>query len=224
MKNLYNKRGSGPGGGERHPFVFFAIGAVVILAAVFVIGLQVGRVVEKSAPPRNQASPGGPPAPEGKPDVQAKPGDEIRKELGSYSREAAGVPVVPPPDAKAAADEVEKKITFRESLSGKEDRPVPLGRASRAEATKRPPAAAGAGGRKFAVQAGVFRDRKAAENCRRKLEKAGYAVRVVRYEEKKNGKKVHRVVLGPFPDKVTARKTASKLKADFKINAIVTPG
>lgn len=223
MKNLYNKRGSRIGGGERHPFAFFAIGTIVILAAVFVIGLQVGRVVEKNAVTGIQSPEAKGAAQEARTTGPGGPGNDIRKDLGAFSEDAAKLPVVPPPDAKGAVDEVEKRITFQESLPRKEDKPLPLAPASPSDG-KGVSGTAGAATRKYAIQAGAFRDPKAAETCRRKLEKAGYAVRTIRYEDRKTGKRIHRVLLGPFSDKATAHRTAVKLKEKFQIHAFVTPG
>jgi hypothetical protein len=75
VKSLYNKKGHRRGEGERGPFAFFAVGAVVVLALVFVIGLQVGRVIEKGA---------------AAPDVRggkSASASDIRKDLGSFSEE-----------------------------------------------------------------------------------------------------------------------------------------
>ena len=224
MKTLYNKKGFRRGDGERHQFAFFAVGAIVILAAVFVIGLQVGRVIEKNAATRESGSVKGtvPPAAQAK--ASKGVGIEIRKDLGAFSEEAGQVPVVPPPDAKATVNEVEKRLTFQESLPRKEDRPVPLVRSSRTDngAVSGSEDGRGAGGGKYIVQAGAFRDNGAAEACRKRLEKAGYPVRVMK-PEVKNGEKYHRVLLGPFTSTGAARKAIRKLKSDFKIDAFVPP-
>jgi len=223
VKILYNKRGSRMGGGDRHPFAFFAIGTIVILAAVFFIGLQVGRVVEKNAAPPEPASAKGPDPPAAQASNPKEPGNEIRKELGAFSQDAAKVPVVPPPDAKTTVEEVEKRLTFQESLPKKEDSPLPLVKASRSD-VKAVPRTSDVGTRKYAVQVGAFREKGTAESLRRKLEKAGYTPKVMVSAGKKKGQKIHRLVLGPFTDKAAARKAASKLKSEFKINAFVTPG
>ena len=208
MKSLYNKKGQRRGDGERNPFAFFAVGAVVVLAAVFVIGLQVGRVVEKGAAV--------PDAPDGK-----NAGD-IRKDLGSFSEEAQKVPVVPPPIASSDVNEVEKKLTFRETLASKEATTVPLVRPAQ-KGGAAPQGAGAAEGRKFIVQAGAFRDKGAAETRRKRLEKAGYAVRIVK-AARKNRESVFRVLVGPYSDGEAARKAVRRIRGEMKIDATLMKG
>ena len=221
MKTLYNKKGIRRGDGERYQFAFFAAGAIVVLAAVFVIGLQVGRVIEK-----NSAAPdarGGKSAPS--PGSQAAApavSSDIRKDLGSYSEEAVKVPVVPPPDAKNSMSEVEKKLTFQETLAKKEATPVPLVRATQKDNAALPGAedARASGARKYLVQTGAFREKGTAEAYRKRLDKAGYAARVVK-TAKKNRETVFRVLVGPFPDGEAAKKAVRRLKDEMKIDAIM---
>jgi DedD protein len=223
VKTLYNKKGQRRWEGERHPYAFFAVAAVVVLAVVFVIGLQVGRVVERSASApdarggKNAPSPAGPAPP-------SAAGD-IRKDLGSFSEEAAKVPVVPPPLASATVSEVEKNLTFQETLAKKDATTVPLQRARQqdnasAAGTNAPP---NAGAGKFVVQTGAFRDKGGAESQRKRLEKAGYAARIVR-TERKNREKIFRVLVGPFPDGEAARKAVRRLKNEMKIDAFPAKG
>jgi cell division septation protein DedD len=224
VKSLYNRKGQRRGEGEGHSFAFFAVGAIVVLAAVFVIGLQVGRVIEKGAagaegPGRKDAAP---PVNQG---AGARAGtSDIRKDLGSFSEETLKVPVVPPPDAKTTVDEVEKRLTFQETLAKKEATPVPLVRTARKAAAPPPGAeAAASGARKYVVQAGAFRDKAAAEVFRKRLEKAGYAVRVVR-KTGKSREGVFRVLAGPYPDGEAARKAVRRLKDEMKIDAFLLQG
>ncbi len=210
MKSLYNKKGHRRGEGERGPFAFFAVGAVVVLAAVFVIGLQVGRVIEKGAA-----------APEGRGGKNA-PASDIRKDLGSFSEETLKVPVVPPPFAASDVNEVEKRLTFQETLAKKEATTVPLVRPAQKDnaAPRGSAAAAASGARKYSVQAGSFRDKRVAEACRKRLDKAGYAVRIVA-AARKDREKVFRVVAGPYPDVEAARKAVRRLKNEMKIDAFL---
>lgn len=212
MKSLYNKKGQRRADGERGPFAFFAAGAIVVLAVVFVIGLQVGRVVEK-----------GPPVPDGRAGKDADAGD-IRKDLGTYSEEAQKVPVVPPPFASSELNEVEKKLTFRETLANKEATTVPLVRPAPKRAVGSGGTAAGPSGvRKHVVQAGAFRDKATAEARRKKLERAGYAVRVVR-SMKKNREEIFRVLVGPYPDGEAAGRAVGRIKGEMKIDAFLLQG
>lgn len=225
MKYLYNKKGFRKREGERHQFAFFAVGAFVILAIVFVIGLQVGRVIERrSSGPEGKAAKGAIPSP-ARPAPSKEDGAGIRKEMGTFSEDAAKVPVVPPPDAKTAVGEVEKRVTFQDSLPRKEDRPIPLVRSGRTDngAESRPAAAKKSGGGGYVVQAGAFREKSAAEACRRKLETAGYSARIVKPGEK-SGETLYRVVLGPFAEKGAARRTVRKLKTELNIAAFIPPG
>jgi len=223
VKTLYNKKGHRRGNGERHPFAFFAVGAIVVLAAVFVIGLQVGRVIEKSSAAPDAR--GGKSAPS--PGSQAAPpavASDIRKDLGSYSEEAVKVPVVPPPDAKNTVSEGEKRFTFPETLAKKEATPVPLARAAQKDAALPGAGAARPSGeRKYIVQAGAFREKGTAEAYRKRLDKAGYAVRVVK-TARKNREKYYRVLVGPFPDGEAAKKAVRRLKEEMKIDAYLIQG
>lgn len=212
MKSLYNKKGQRRGEGERSPFAFFAAGAIVVLAAVFVIGLQVGRVVEKGAAVPDGG--GGNPA-----------GGDIRKELGSYAEDAQKVPVVSPPSAASDVNEVEKKLTFRETLANRDATTVPLdvrpsqkgGEAAGKSATE------GSGAGRYVVQAGAFRDKATAEARRKALERAGYAVRVVR-TTKKNREGLFRVLVGPYPDGDAAKKAVRRIRGEMKIDAFLAQG
>jgi len=221
VKTLYNKQGRRRGDGEGHSYAFFAVGAIVVLAAVFVIGLQVGRVIEKDAAVPDARAGKTSPAPAGKETSPRADAADIRKDLGAFSEEASKVPVVPPP---IAVDEGEKKFTFPETLEKKEATTVPL-----VQAKKDGPAATGArpapssAARKYIVQAGAFRDKGAAEAQRKKLGKAGYAVRVVP-AARKNRQRYFRVLLGPFPDGEAAKKAVRRLKSEMKIEAILIQG
>jgi cell division septation protein DedD len=201
------------------------VGAIVILAAVFVIGLQVGRVIEKSAvSPETRSVKSAVPAVTKNAPVKGDATD-IRKDLGSYSEEAVKVPVVPPPDARTTVNEVEKGLTFQETLQRKDASPGPLLRPSRTDNTAVSKGRDGrdTGGQKYAVQAGSFRDKGAAEACRKRLENAGLTVRVVKADAK-NGDKYYRVMVGPFTEKGAARKAVQKLKNEMKIDAFLRPG
>ncbi|HEY7528940.1 MAG TPA: SPOR domain-containing protein [Candidatus Deferrimicrobiaceae bacterium] len=221
MKTLYNKQGRRRGDGEGHSYAFFAVGAIVVLAAVFVIGLQVGRVIEKDAAvpdPRAGKSSPATASPGTSPRADAA---DIKKDLGAFSEEASRVPVVPPP---IAVNEGEKKFTFPETLEKKEATLVPLVRAKKegAAATGTPHATSGAP-RKYVVQAGAFRDKGAAEAQRKKLGKEGYPVRIVQ-DARKNRQRYFRVLLGPFPDGESAKKAVRKLKNEMKIEAFLIQG
>ncbi len=223
MKYLYNKKGRRWGEGDRHSFAFFAVGAIVVLAAVFVIGLQVGRVVEKNAASvdgRQGKTSLSPQA--GKDPVRVAAGSDIGRKLGAFSEEAGKVPAVPPPDAKATAAEVEKSLTFQDSLSRKEAGPVAL--VAAAPKDNPPPQGKTESGKKrYIVQAGSFRDKGKAESFRKRLVQAGFAVRLVRGTGK-NREKYYRVLVGPYAEREAARKAVEKLKSEMQVEARLLPG
>lgn len=223
MKYLYNKRKYRRGDGERHSFAFFAVGAVVVLAAVFVIGLQVGRMIEKSAATSDGLSGKGTGARQaGSGTQQRSAAKEVGKDLGAFSEEAGKVPVVPPPNAKVTAGDVEKRLTFQETLSRKETGPVAL-----VQAAKKDNAAvligAEDGGKKYVVQAATFRDKGKAESFRKRLADAGYAVRLAKGTGK-NRERLYRVLIGPFADRESAKKAVENLRREMQVEAYLLPG
>ncbi len=210
MKALYNRRHAG-GDGERRSFAFFVVGGLAVLAAVFLIGLQVGRYVEKSAARDGQA---------------AKPGQDnatdIGRDLGAYSEEAAKVRPVPPPDADNGVKETEKSVTFPETLARKEPGPVPLvrpegGKTGVASAGKAAPRA-----KPFLLQSGVFRNKASAQAMKSRLSRAGYPAKLLESRGKKGVR--YRVLVGPYAARESALKTKRKLKADMKIEAVLVKG
>lgn len=208
MRYLYNrKRGLRSTDGERFQFAFLVVGVVVLLVVAFVLGLQVGRIVEKKAAERrNEENKFAGPI-----ETAEVPGSEIRKDLGVFSEEAAKVPPVTPPSPDAHLNETEKSLTFRETLAKKEAEPVLLVRPESAKkATEKPAARSGSAG-KLLVQAAAFRDRASAENFRKRLQKDGFRVLIVT----KGG--YHKVLVGPYPDKKAANQAIRKLKADWKV-------
>ena len=223
MKSLYNNRRHRRGDGEKHSFAFFAVGAIVILSVVFVIGLQVGRVVEKNAAISSvrdgkgtgilQSGPGA---------ATRNPATDVRKDLGSFSEEAGKVPGVPPPDAKETAGDVEKKLTFQETLPRKEAAPVAFVHTPGIDnaATVK---GSGEGRKNTFVQAATFRDKGKAELFRKRLADGGYAARMVRGTGK-NREKYYRVLVGPFPDHLSARKAVERLKKEMRVEAYLLPG
>jgi len=212
MKTLYNRKHGGSDG-ERRSFAFFVVGGLAVLAAVFLIGLQVGRYVEKSGASRD--------------DQAAKAGQDnatdIRKDLGAFSEEAARVRPVPPPDADNGVKETEKSVTFPETLARKEAAPVPL---VRPDGGKKAGTSGGksvaARGKPFLVQSAVFRNKASAQAMKAKLSKAGYPAKVLESRGKKGVR--FRVLVGPYAGKEAAVKTIRKLKAEMKINAVLVRG
>jgi cell division protein FtsN len=70
------------------------------------------------------------------------------------------------------------------------------------------------------VQAGAFKDREKAETRRKKMEKAGFSVRLSR--SGKDGESgLYLVLAGPYPDRESARGAVSRLKSEQKIDAIL---
>lgn len=227
MKVLYNKKGHRHEGGGQS-FAFFIIGAVVVLIAVFLVGIYFGRELEKgggaAADSRIYKIGGEAARPEWSPGGSAavdRGSDNVTRDLGTFSEDAVRVPVVPPAQAEAVPPPGEESLTFQETLSKKEADTVPL---------EKPKAKAGQGkGKEVAVesgvsiQAGAFKDRGKAESRLEAMRKAGYSVRLGR--SGKNGKEgLHLVIAGPFPDRESARGAILKLKSELKIDAILVNG
>lgn len=212
MKTLYNRRHGG-GNAERRSYAFFAAGGLAVLVAVFLIGLQVGRYVEKSGASREGRESG--PA--------ADNAADIRKDLGAYSEEAAGVRPVPPADAKDGANETERSVTFPETLARRDAGPTPLVRrdakgkgasASRKSATPQD--------KTFLVQTGVFRNKESALGLKDRLSKAGYPAKVVESRGKKGV--LFRVLVGPYAVRDAAAKAIRRLKTEMKVEAVLVRG
>lgn len=221
MISLFDRRrGSRGTDREKSQFAFFVVGTVVLLAVAFVLGIQVGRVIEKNAEKRraeaNRVA--------GPIETRQESGTDIREELGVFSEEAGSVPAVPPPSADARLSETEKSVTFRETLSGKEPAPVLL--VAPPPADKKPGKASGQGvaaAGRLMVQAAAFRDRKAADAFRRKLSEDGFPSTVVPSERGGKGR-YYRVLVGPFPDKSAVDRAIRKLKTEKKVNAFPVRG
>ena len=209
MRYLYNKKRRLRGTeGERFQFAFFVVGVVVLLAVAFVLGLQVGRIVEKNAEERrNEANKFGGPI-----EIGEESGSEIRKDLGVFSEEAAKVPPVTPPSPDEHLSETEKSLTFRETLAKKEPEPILLVKPAPKQKTQEETAAPSLPSGKLLVQVAAFRDRAAAGNFRKRLRKDGFNAVIVQ----KGG--YHKVIVGPYPDKDAANRAIRKLKSDWKVN------
>ena len=223
MKYLYNNRKYRRGDGEKYSFAFFAAGAVVVLAAVFVIGLQVGRMIEKNAAISDGRSGKGTGAQQA--GSAAKPktaATDVGKDLSAFSEEAGKVPAVPPPNAKDTAREVEKRLTFQETLPRKETVPIALLQAAKKDNTA---VLRGTeeGKKKYVVQASTFRDKGKAESFRKRLADAGYAVRLAKGTGK-NRERLYRVLIGPFADRESARKAVENLRKEMQVEAYLLPG
>jgi cell division protein FtsN len=221
LSTVRYRKGAG-GDGPKISFAFFLAGALVVLVAVFVIGIQVGRVIEKE----KIASP--PPGEEGTQVVKLSPTD------GPAATEPlpAGSPPFPVEAGKEHAP-----ITFPETLEKSEPVVVPLPKEKEpsfppAPEASQPPRKAekaekggkgakpeegaaeegkGRGGKEIFLQAGVFTDKFGAETVRKKIRRAGYES-TLRPAEGKGGKTLHKVLAGPFPDRAAARKAERKLK------------
>ncbi len=221
MKTLFSKRRGYRGADrERSQFAFFVVGTVVLLAVSFVLGVQVGRIIEKNAEKRRKEAN----RIAGPIEIQKQTETEIRKDLGVFSEEAGKVPSVDLPSADARLNETEKNLTFRETLSKKEPEPVLLGKPSpgKTEGAKTPLARIPGEG-EMMVQAAAFRAGNMAESFRQKLEKGGFRAIVVRG---KSGKSAgyYKVVVGPYPTKEEANRAIRKLKSEWKVKAFLVRG
>lgn len=208
MRYLYNKkRRLRSTEGERFQFAFFVVGVGVLLAVAFVLGLQVGRIVEKNAEERrNEANKFGGPI-----EIGEETGSEIQKDLGVFSEEAAKVPPVTPPSHDAHLSETEKNLTFRETLAKKEPEPILLVKPAPGKKAQKKPATQAKPSGNLMVQVAAFRDGAAAGNFRKRLQKDGYKAVIV-----KKGV-YHKVIVGPYPDKDAANRAIRNLTSDWKV-------
>lgn len=212
MKTLYNRKGVRRGDGDRSQFAFFLTGAVVVLAVVFVIGIQVGRVIEKNAVGREVASgkTGGPIV------LGREPSPEISREIGAYSEspEKPGLPVAPSPEERVR--ETERSVTFRDTLEKKEPVLPKLVQPVREKDPARSPRPADASEEsRLFIQVAAFRKRDGAETMRERLEKSGYRSIVAPSTSRKSGV-IHRVLVGPYPGKRDAGKALQKIAGEFR--------
>lgn len=213
MKSLYNRKGTRRPDGEKHSFAFFATGALAVLAAMFLIGLQVGRMIEKSAAKKEIA--GGKAG--GEIVVGQEGAAEISREIGAFSAEAEKLRSAPAPSPEERVRETERSVTFRETLERKNPGPAALsGRSSvRAEKESAPQPD---GGRLY-VQAAAFRDRQAAERMRLRLARAGY--RATSVAGGRQGADLHRVLVGPYAEKKAASRAMARIAAEFRVKAFL---
>lgn len=211
MKNLYNRRGIRRGDGDRSQFAFFLTGAVVLLAVVFVIGIQVGRVIEKKAASKEVAS-----GKTGGPIVTGKETSrEISREIGAFSAEAEKLGSPPAPSPEERVRETERSVTFRETLETKQVvSPKLVPSANEPPAREHRPAATTAGPRLY-VQAAAFRERDGAETMRKRLEKSGYRSIIVTSVSKTSGV-IHQVLVGPYPGKREAAPAMQKIAGEYR--------
>jgi cell division protein FtsN len=221
VRILRHKGGYRRGDPDRRSFAFFAVGALVVVAAVFLLGLQAGRVVEKNAAKERAGKPA-----QGSTDNAAKgvaPSD-LRKEMSAFSEEAVRIPPVPPPAIvpPTAGEELrrsEAAATFPDSLSRRDPSPQPLVKPKEKEKPGAPPAPGG----KFLLQAGAMKNRETAEAVRSRIERGGYKSTVARAKTRKQGE-VYRVRVGPFGSREEAGKAMKAIRTEMKIDVILLKG
>lgn len=209
MRTLYNRKGIRRGGEERSQFLFFLTGALVLFAIVFVIGIQVGRVIEKNAAKKEkEAGKEG-----GAIEVGKQPSAEIGREIGSFSEEAAKLPSPPAPTPGERLRETERSVTFRETLERKTPQPADLvPPPAKKELSREKPEAAATAARIF-VQVAAFRDRAGAETMRKRLAQGGHKASIAA-PNAGNGETFHRVLVGPYPDRDAATRAMRKVAAE----------
>lgn len=208
MKTIRYKGGQKRGDPDRYSFAFFVVGALVVIAVVFFLGFQVGRVVEKSAVKEQ------PPV-----KSQGERKADIHREMSAYSEEAVRIPVVaPPPAAPPTAGEelrtTEANATFPDSLTRKDPAPQPLVK----QTAKASPESPRKG--KFLLQAGAMKNRDAAEALRDRLERAGHKSKVVRVPTRNRGD-LFKVRVGPHGSREEAMKAMRAIKSEMKIDVIL---
>jgi cell division protein FtsN len=221
VRTLFNKRRGYRGSDrERSQFAFFVVGTVVLLAVSFVLGVQVGRIIEKNTAKRKREAS----RVAGPIEVRKKAESEIRKDLGVFSEEAGKVSSVDLPSADARLNETEKNLTFRETLAKKEPEPVLLvtpspGKTTGNKSSSTKTARKGT----LMVQAAAFRDRNMAEAFRQRLEKDGFKTTVVHRKSRKPAG-FYKVFVGPYTNKDAANRAIRKLKSKWKVKAFLVRG
>ena len=213
MRTLRHKSGKKWGDPDRFSNTFFIMGALVVFAVVFFLGLQVGRIVE-----RDRAS--GPSA--RKDEGQRK--EEIQREMSAYSEEAVQIPIVmpppPPPDPIEELKISEKAVTFPDSLTRKDAVPQPLVKPKTPAPAPAPkPAAATPAKKVLMLQASAFRSRESADALKTKMDNKGFKAKVVR--EVVGGKDLYKVQAGPYASREDATKAVKEIKTAFKLDAII---
>jgi len=207
MKTLYNRRGLRRGDGDRSQFAFFLTGAIVVLSVVFVIGIQVGRVIEKHAASKEVAS-----GKTGGAIVVGKDPGEIGNLPGAGGQ--AGPTETPSPEERVR--DTERSVTFRETLERKEAAPpklvvsvspTPSSTAKRGESP--PPES------RLYVQAGAFRQREGADAMQKRLKAAGYPSIISPSMSGTSGM-IHRVLVGPYAGKQDAGPALRTLENEFR--------
>lgn len=207
---------------DRSSFAFFVVGAIVVIAVAFFIGLQVGRALEKSA--AGKAAGGTAASRMAGADNAPRVGGshDIRKEISVFSEDASRVPAVPAqpaptPSAREELRQTERSATFPDSLSRKDAAPQPLV----PPAAKAAPSASGDG--RFTLQAGALKSRETADAVRRRLEAAGYKAKVARGTDR-SGAEIYRVRVGPYDSREAATKAMKSIRDRMKIDVILLKG
>lgn len=224
MRIVRHKGGYRRGDPDRRSFAFFAVGALVVIAAVFLLGLQAGRVVEKNAAKERAGKTAQVSTENTARNVSAS---DLRKEMSSFSEEAVRIPAVPPaavvpPTAGEELRKSEAAATFPDSLSRRDPSPQPLVKPKEKEKPK-PGGPASAPQGKFLLQAGAMKNKETAEAVRSRLERAGYKSAVSRAKTRKQGD-VYRVRVGPFGTREEAGKAMKAIRSEMKIDVILLKG
>ena len=208
MKTVRYKSGKRRGDSDRGSYAFFVLGALVVFAAVFFVGFQVGRFVEKDRAKGLEVRKG-----------EGRKKESILREMSAYSEDAVRIPVVDPPPSPSANEELKKSeeaATFPDSLTRKDAVPQPL---IKPKAPAQGSASAVQAKKKFLLQAGALKTREAADALKAKLDGAGFPAKVLHGST--NGEDVYRVRVGPHRSKEEATKVMKSIQAALKIDVIL---
>jgi DedD protein len=225
VKALRFRGGYRRGDPDRHSSAFFVVGALVVIAIAFFIGLQVGRVVEKNAATERAAARSAGRTTASDNGAPGTTSADIRRDLSAYSEEAVRIPVVTPPavtppNAGEELRKTEEEATFPDTLTRKDASPQPLVKPkAKPETAAAPATAKGA----FVLQAGALKNREAAEALRGRLARAGYKAKIQRVVTTSSGP-VYRVRVGPYGTRDEAKKAMKAIKSDMKIDVILLKG
>ncbi len=224
MRSLGHKLRYRRGDPDGHSFAFFVVGTIVVIAAAFFLGFQLGRYLEQSAV-KDAANRFVYPAPSAENGARIGTSAEIRKDMSAFSEEASKIPGVAPPaaitpTAREDLKKTESEATFRESLSRKDPSPEPMEKRKDAEKgnVSSPPDEGN-----FMLQAGAMKSRESADALRKRLVRSGYKAKVSQVATQAHGE-VYRVRVGPFRSRDEAMKAMKAIRNDMKIDAILLKG
>lgn len=189
--------------GEGIGFKFLIVSLLIIMFVIFVIGLQIGRVVEKTSK-------------EGKGNrVVTKTfdeedvGEKIRNDISSMREDRKQGDSVGGLTPSTAPVVIDKKPSAQVDKSPKEAEKKSVSKEPSSKRKKRKTAAATR--QLLFLQVGVFSVEKNADNMKRRLEKYGLKVTIETFKQS-NGEVLRKVLVGPYSTASEVTKEREKIE------------